>query len=79
MKPYSVSFFFDLAEIAFGPGDVQGVGDGFQMLDLGFRICQLFCKRLFCTLQFSVTVKIFFRVSEGVSVGSRGTVISSSV
>ena len=54
--------FFDLAEIAFGPGDIQGVGDGFQMLDFGFRICQLFCKRLFCTLQFSVTVKIFFCV-----------------
>ena len=54
--------FFDLAEIAFGSGNVQSVGDGFQMFDLRLCFRQLLNKRLFRPFQLAITVKVFFRV-----------------
>lgn len=71
--------FFDLAEIAFGSGNVQSVGDGFQMFDLRLCFRQLLNKRLFRPFQLAITVKVFFAFSEGVKAGSSGTVISSFV
>ena len=37
-------FFFDLTEIIFGSGNIQCIGYGFQMFNLGFCVCNLFCK-----------------------------------
>ena len=52
--------FFNLGEITFTAGNVKGIGDGLQMLDLAFRICNLCGQRLLSTLQLRVPVKIFF-------------------
>ena len=61
--------FLDLGKVTFGSGDIQSIGDRFQMRDLTFRICDLFGDGFLCTLQLSVFI----------NVGSRGIVISSLV
>ena len=42
--------FLDLRKVTFGSGDIQSIGDRFQMGDLTFRICDLFCDGFLCTL-----------------------------
>ena len=42
--------FLDLGKITFRSGDIQSIGDRFQMRDLTFRICDLFCDGFLCTL-----------------------------
>lgn len=71
--------FLDLGKVTFRSGDIQSIGDRFQMRDLTFRICELFCDGFLCTLQLPVLSKYFLEFCAGVSVGSRGIVISSLV
>ena len=54
--------FLDLAQITFCTGNIECVGYGFQMLDLGFGIGKLFVQSFFRTLEFAIAVKIFFGV-----------------
>ena len=42
--------FLDLGKVTFRSGDIQSIGDRFQMRDLTFRICDLFCDGFLCTL-----------------------------
>ena len=43
--------FLDLGKVTFGSGDIQSIGDRFQMRDLTFRICDLFGDGFLCTYQ----------------------------
>ena len=54
--------FLDLGKVTFRSGNIQSIGDGFQMGDLTFRICDLLCDSFFGTLQLSVFIKIFFGI-----------------
>ena len=54
--------FLDLGKVTFRSGDIQSIGDRFQMRDLTFRICDLFCDGFLCTLQLSVFIKIFLGI-----------------
>lgn len=54
--------FLDLGKVTFRSGDIQSIGDRFQMRDLIFRICDLFCDGFLCTLQLSVFIKIFLGI-----------------
>lgn len=54
--------FLDLGKVTFGSGDIQSIGDRFQMRDLTFRICDLFGDGFLCTLQLSVFIKIFLGI-----------------
>ena len=51
--------FLDLAQVTLCEGDVKGVGDGFQMLDLGFCVGELLGKSFLSTFEFAVAVEIF--------------------
>ena len=54
--------FLDLAQITFCTGNIECVGYGFQMLDLGFGIGKLFVQSFFRTFELAIAVKIFFGV-----------------
>lgn len=54
--------FLDLGKVTFRSGDIQSIGDRFQMRDLTFRICDLFGDGFLCTLQLSVFIKIFLGI-----------------
>ena len=54
--------FLDLGKVTFRSGDIQSIGDRFQMRDLTFRICDLFRDGFLCTLQLSVFIKIFLGI-----------------
>ena len=54
--------FLDLGKVTFRSGDIQSIGDRFQMRNLTFRICELFCDGFLCTLQLPVFIKIFLGI-----------------
>ena len=58
-KTVFCQLLLDLTEIAFSPGNVQGIGDGLQMFDFRFCFCNLTGKSLFRTFQLGVPVEVF--------------------
>ena len=62
--------FLDLGKVAFLSGNIKGIGNGFQMLDLAGCVCNLNLQGFLGTLQLAVAVEVFF----GILLGSEGRV-----
>ncbi len=61
----SHQFFFDLYQVLLMEGNVQGRGDGLQMVNLLFHLPCQFRQDFVGALQLPVSVKIFFGIFRG--------------
>ena len=54
--------FLDLGKVALLSGNVQGIGDGFQMFDLAGGVCNLNLQSFLSTFQLTVTIEILLGI-----------------
>ena len=66
--------FLDLGKVALLCGNVQGIGYGFQMLDLACSICNLNLQSFLGTFQLAVTIEILL----GILLGGQGRIKRNS-